>query len=337
MTEKTKLEIPTWEIIKVILVVVGFGLLFLVRDVVALFFVVLILTATFSPVVKTWSKYIGRILSIILLFLIFALAAGAVIYFLIPPMITQTALLANNIPAYISTINFETLHVYAPDIRQFLQGISSNLGTISSNVFSFTAGIFNGIFTLIMIFVLTFYMLVDESNIKKFVSSLFTPDHKENAVAVINKIASKVGGWFRGQMILGLIIFLIVYIGLTIIGIPYALVLAIIAGILEIVPTVGPIIAGAVAALVALTISPLAALLVIILFLAVQMLENTFIVPKVMQKAIGISPVVIILAIIAGAKLLGVVGAIISIPIAASISVLIMEWPTISKMFSKEN
>ena len=96
-------------------------------------------------------------------------------------------------------------------------------------------------------------------------------------------------------------------------------------------------IAGAVAALVALTISPLAALLVIILFLAVQMLENTFIVPKVMQKAIGISPVVIILAIIAGAKLLGVVGAIISIPIAASISVLIMEWPTISKMFSKEN
>jgi len=132
-----------------------------------------------------------------------------------------------------------------------------------------------------------------------------------------------------------LIIFLIVYIGLTIIGIPYALVLAIIAGILEIVPTVGPIIAGAIAALVALTISPLAALLVIILFLAVQMLENTFIVPKVMQKAIGVSPVVIILAIIAGAKLLGVVGAIISIPIAASISVLIMEWPTISKIFAK--
>ena len=336
MTEKTKLEIPIWEIVKVILVIVGFGILFLIRDVVALFFVVLILTATFSPVVKTWSKYIGRILSIILLFLIFALAAGAVIYFLIPPMITQTALLANNIPAYISTINFETLHVYAPDIRQFLQGISSNLGTISSNVFSFTAGVFNGIVTLIMIFVLTFYMLVDESNIKKFVSSLFTPDHKENAVAVINKIATKVGGWFRGQMILALVIFLLSYVGLTIIGIPYALVLAIIAGILEIVPTVGPIIAGAIAALVALTISPLTTLLVIIFFLVIQMLENTFIVPKVMQKAVGISPVVIILAIIAGAKLLGIVGAIISIPIAASISVLIIEWPTISKMFSKE-
>jgi len=336
MTEKTKLEIPIWEIVKVILVIVGFGILFLIRDVVALFFVVLILTATFSPVVKTWSKYIGRILSIILLFLIFALAAGAVIYFLIPPMITQTALLANNIPAYISTINFETLHVYAPDIRQFLQGISSNLGTISSNVFSFTAGVFNGIVTLIMIFVLTFYMLVDESNIKKFVSSLFTPDHKENAVAVINKIATKVGGWFRGQMILALVIFLLSYVGLTIIGIPYALVLAIIAGILEIVPTVGPIIAGAIAALVALTISLLTTLLVIIFFLVIQMLENTFIVPKVMQKAVGISPVVIILAIIAGAKLLGIVGAIISIPIAASISVLIIEWPTISKMFSKE-
>lgn len=335
MTEKIKLEISTWEIIKVILVIIGFGLLYLVRDVVALFFVVLILTATFSPVVKIWSRYIGRILSIIFLFLIFFLLAGVVIYFLIPPMINQTALLANNIPAYISTINFESFHDYAPDIRQFLQGISSNLGTISSNVFSFTAGIFNGIFTLVMIFVLTFYMLVDENNIKKFVSSLFAHDHKENAVALINKIASKVGSWFRGQMILGLIIFLIVYIGLIIIGIPYALVLAIIAGILEIIPTVGPIIAGAIAALVALTISPVASLLVVILFLAVQMLENTFIVPKVMQKAIGVSPVMIILAIIAGAKLLGTVGAIISIPVAASISVLIMEWPTISKMFSK--
>lgn len=336
MTEKTKLEIPTWEIVKIILVIIAFGLLFLIRDVVGLFFIVLILTATFSPVIKTWSKYIGRVLAIIALFLIFVFVVGTVVYFLIPPMVTQTTLLANNIPAYINTIDFESLHVYAPDIREFLQGISSNLGTISSNIFSFTAGIFSGIFTLVMIFVLTFYMLVDENNVKKFISSLFAPSHKENAIQVINKIANKVGSWFRGQIVLGLIIFIIDYIGLTIIGIPYALVLAIISGFLEIVPTVGPVISGIIAALVALTISPLAALMVIILYLVVQTLENTFIVPKVMQKAIGVSPVVIILAIIAGAKLLGVVGAIISIPIAASISVLIIEWPTISKMFSKE-
>lgn len=336
MSEKTKLEIPTWEVVKVILVVIAFVLLFLVRDVVGLFFVVLILTATFSPVVKTWSKYIGRILSIVSLFFIFVVAIGAIVYFLIPPMVAQTALLANNIPVYINSIDFESLHVYAPDIREFLQTISSNLGVIGSNIFSFTAGIFSGIFALIMIIVLTFYMLVDENNIKKYISSLFAPDHKEGAVAVINKIAYKVGGWFRGQMILGLIIFIIDYTGLLIIGIPYALVLAIIAGLLEIVPTVGPAISGIIAALVALTVSPLAALLVVILYLVVQMLENTFLVPKIMQKAIGVSPVVIILAIIVGAKLLGVVGAIISIPIAASISVMVLEWPTISKMFAKE-
>lgn len=335
MQEKTKLEIPTWEIVKVILIVTAFILLYLVRDVVGLFFIVLILAATFSPVVKKWSKYIGRTLAIICLFLIFAIVAGTIVYFLIPPMVEQTTLLANNIPAYISSIDFESLHVYVPDIRQFLQGISSNLGAIGSNIFSFTAGIFSGIFTLVMIFVLTFYMLIDEDNVKRFVSSLFIPDHKENAVAVINKIVAKVGSWFRGQMLLALIIFAIDYIGLLIIGIPYALVLAIISGLLEIVPTVGPTIAAIIAALVALTISPLTALLVIILYMVVQILENSFIVPKIMQKAVGVSPVVIILAIIAGAKLLGVVGAIISIPIAASISVLISEWPTISKIFAK--
>ena len=112
--------------------------------------------------------------------------------------------------------------------------------------------------------------------------------------------------------------------------------MALLAGLLEIIPTVGPFISGTIAVLFALTISPWKALFVAIFYMAVQLLENNFLVPKIMQKAIGISPVVIIISVIVGAKLLGVIGAILSIPIAASISVIIIEWPTISKMFSKE-
>jgi predicted PurR-regulated permease PerM len=186
------------------------------------------------------------------------------------------------------------------------------------------------------IFILTFYLLLDEKNVKNFISNILPSEYQEQIIAVINKIAVKVGSWFRGQVFLGLIIFVIDYIGLTILHVPYALILAIIAGLLELIPTVGPFIAGLIAAFVALTISPWLALLVICLFLAVQFVENIIIVPKVMQKAVGISPVVILIALLIGGKLMGVIGAILAIPLAASLSVVILEWPTISKLFAKK-
>ncbi len=336
MPEKLKVEISTWTIAKIILIAIGFYLLFLVKDIVALFFVVLILVATFSPVVKTWQKYIGRILSIITLFLILIGILFAVVYIIIPPLINQTSQLAQSIPDYFRNSNINSLRQHVPTIQKTLDNLSSNLGALTTNLFSLTAGIIRSVFTILMVFVLTFYLLIDESNAKKYISSLFKPSQKEQAIMVIDKISLKVGSWFRGQMLLGLIIFTLDFIGLTIIGVPYALILAIISGLLELVPTIGPIISGAIAALVALTVSPWLMLLVIGMYFIVQILENILIVPKIMQKAIGISPVIILLALLIGAKLLGIVGAVLSIPLAASISVIILEWPTITKIFSKE-
>jgi len=335
MDQKVKFEISTWAVAKVFLIAILFYLFFLVQDIVALFFVVLILTATFSPVVKSWSKYLGRTLSIVSLFLLFLASIAAVIYLIIPPLVIQTTQLANSIPEFVGNINFESIKPYVPSIKSSLDSFSSNIGALGSNIFSFTANLFSGIFTVLMIFVLTYYMLIDETNIKKYISSLLPADHREDAISVINKIASKVGSWFRGQMFLGIIIFVVDYIGLSIIGVPYALILALIAGLLELIPTVGPIISGSIATIVALTISPWKALFVVAFYFLIQMFENLFLVPKVMQKAVGISPVVIILAIFIGAKLFGILGAMLSVPLAASLSVVILEWPVISRMFSK--
>jgi len=336
MTEKVKFEITTWTIVKFFLVAIGFTLLYFVRDVVALFFIVLILVATFSPTVKIWQKYIGRTLSIVALFLILLAAIFIVVYIIIPPLVTQTAQLAQNIPDYFRNTNFTSIRSHIPNIQSTLDNLSSNLGALTSNIFNFTAGIIRGVFAILMVFILTFYFLIDEVNVKKFISSLFQNNHREQAIGIMNKIVAKVGSWFRGQMFLGLTIFIIDFIGLSILGVPYALILAIISGLLELIPTIGPIISGTIAALVALTVSPWLALLVIGMYLLVQLLENILIVPKVMQKAVGISPVVILLALLVGAKLMGIVGAILSIPLAASLSVVILEWPTISKIFSKE-
>ena len=336
MPEKVKFEISTWAIVKVILIIVGFVLLYLVKDVVALFFVVLILAATFSPIVKTWQKYIGRTLSIVSLFLIFFALIFAVVYIIIPPMVSEISQLAQSVPEYLRNTNFSSLRQHIPSIQNALDTFSSNLGSLTTNLFSFTAGVIQAVFAIFMVFVLTFYLLIDESNVKKFISSLFSPDHKDQAIIVINKIALKVGSWFRGQMFLGLTIFVIDFIGLSILHVPYALILAVISGLLEMIPTIGPFVSGTIAALVALTVSPWLALFVVGMYLIVQLLENILIVPKVMQKATGVSPVIILLALLVGAKLMGIVGAVLSIPLAASLSVVIMEWTTISRIFSKE-
>lgn len=336
MPEKVKFEISTWTIVKIVLVILAFYLIFLVRDVVALFFVVLILVATFSPTVKVWQKYIGRIFSIVALFLIFIAVIFSVVYIIIPPLVAQIGQLAQNIPDYLQNTNFASLQQHIPSIQNTLDNLASNLGTLTSNIYTFTTSVISAVFAVLMVLILTFYMLINEQDIKKFVSFIFAENRRESAILVINKISAKIGSWFRGQMFLGLAIFVLDFIGLSILGVPYALVLAIISGIFELIPTIGPIISGTIAALVALTISPWLALLVICMYLVVQLLENIFIVPKVMQKATGISPVVILLALLVGAKLMGIVGAILSIPLAASLSVVIIEWSTISRLFSKE-
>lgn len=336
MENKMKIEISTWTIIKVFLVAAGIFLLYYVRDIVALIFIVLVLVATFSPIIKIWQKYLGRILSIILLFLALIILITGAIYIIFPPLVDEVTQLAISVPTYISQTNINSLRQYTPEIRSGLQSLSSNLGSITTNLYSITAGVFGAVFSILMILVLTFYMLVEEVGIKKQISAFFSEEHREEGIEVINKIAVKVGAWFRGQIFLGFAIFMITYIGLTLFDVPYALVLALLAGILEIVPTVGPFVSGAVAVLFALTISPWKALFVAIFYLAVQLFENNVLVPKIMQKAIGISPVIIIIAIVIGAKLLGIVGAILAIPLAASLSVIIIEWPTISGIFAKK-
>jgi len=337
MSEKVKFEISTWTVIKVILIVLAFFLFYLVRDVVALFFVVLILAATFMPVIKNWQKYIGRPLSILALFLIFIGVILSVVYIIVPPLFSQASQLALNIPVYIRQTNYDVIKNYLPNIQNAFDNLSNNFGSITTNIFNITAGVFQAIFAILMVIILTLYILIEEKQVKQYISSIFVSNHREEGVEVINKIALKVGSWFRGQMLLGLIIFVVIYIGLSILQVPYALILAVIAGLLELIPTVGPIVSAVIAALIALTVSPWTALFVIILFLVVSLLENAFLVPKIMQKAVGISPVVILLALLVGAKLMGIVGAILSIPLAASLSVVILEWPTISKIFAKEN
>lgn len=335
MREKIDLNISFWTITKVILAVLLIYVLFLIRDILALLFIVLILVASFSPVVESWSRAVGRTLSIIAIVVIFVGLLTLGIYIVIPPMINQIAELTRTLPNQFS--RYDIIRSHLPSLQSSLSVITNSVGNVASGVITITSSVVSGVIAFIAAVVMFAYFLIDEKAMKYFVLSLFPDNHRDNMAQVMRKIAKKVGDWFRGQILLALIIGVIDLVGLSILGVPYALTLAVISGILEIVPTLGPIIAGLTAAIVALTISPIKALLVIIFYIIIQQLENNFIVPKVMQKAVGLSPAIIIAAVLIGAKLMGIIGAVIAVPLAASLSVVLSEWPTIRKYLASND
>jgi len=336
MEQRLKIDISFITILKIAGALLFIYLLFIIRDVLALIFVTIIIVAALSPVVESLQKKMNRTLAVTLVFAVLALLVAGVLYAIIPPLINQSEQLANNLPNYIerSAFYYHSIEEYLPTVQSSIDKMSEYLSTASKNIFSATTGIFGGIISLVTVIVLSFYLLIDEMAFKKTFYSLLPPGKIEDVSEITKKIAIKVGDWLRGQLLLGGVVALVDLIGLLIIGIPYALVIALVSGILEIVPVIGPIIAGIIAAVVALTVSPVKALIVVVLYIVVQQLENHVLVPQIMKKAVGLSPVIIIIAVITGAKLMGITGALIAIPIAGVISVVAQDWDTIKRIFS---
>lgn len=333
MEQKVKIDIPVSVVVKVLLTILVFALLYFIRDLIALFFVVLILVAAFRPIVKKWGGKIHRIPAVIILLLILIILIAGFVYVVIPPLVDQSKQLVENAPAI--SEKFIYLKDRFPLLDRFVQSIPQEIGNISTNFISLTAGFLGGILTFITVIVLTVYLLLEDESMSHLARLAIPAEKQENALVVIRKIYAKVGDWLRAQLILGLIMGLVTFIALSIIRLPYALTVGIVAGVLEFIPILGPIIAGALAAIIALSISPLMVFLVIIITIILHQLENNLIVPYIMKKAVGLPPAIIIMAVLIGAKLLGITGAILALPVTASLYVLIQDWPKIKEVFSK--
>ena len=160
---------------------------------------------------------------------------------------------------------------------------------------------------------------------KKVVWSIAPPKYQMYIMGLINRMQQKIGLWLRGQLILSLIIFFLTFIGLSILGVKYALVLALIAGMTEFVPYLGPIFASIPAIFLAFTQSPMLGLFVAILYYIIQLTENNIIVPKLMQKVVGLNPIVSIAVLLIGFEVAGIAGAVLSIPVATAVNVFLTD------------
>jgi predicted PurR-regulated permease PerM len=246
-----------------------------------------------------------------------------------PPMIRQSQEFWKRLPDYMDQAQQRLAGwgLIAPDtsFKELLQQAPAGGGDAVSVVLGALSGFVGGIFGLITILLLTFYMLVDSQNMFQLFVRVF-PRGKRNQVAEISGlVAQKISAWLGGQMLLGLIIGTLSAIGYFAMGVPYFFVLAVIAGIGEMIPMVGPLLAAIPAVLVALTVSPGLALGVAGFCWGLQLLENNVLVPKVMGETVGLSAVTVIASLIIGSELLGFVGALLAVPTAAIIQVLIEE------------
>jgi predicted PurR-regulated permease PerM len=198
-------------------------------------------------------------------------------------------------------------------------------GDVVGTVFGAIMGVLGGLFGLLTILILTFYLLVDADSLRDTLLRLFPSSQRRRVAAASRDITLKVSAWLGGQLLLGAIIGITSAIGLWAIGIPFFYVLALISGIGELIPVVGPILSAIPAIAVASTVSFNKVLLVVIFFVVQQQFENHVLVPKVMERQVGISAVTVIVALLIGGRMLGIVGAILAVPTAAILQVLLIE------------
>jgi len=311
-----KIEISHKTITFTVFLLLSLVFLYQVKNIILLLFIGIIFMSALSPIVDKLEKFkIPRGLAIILLYIIIWGGISYGVASLVPPLVEQSSIFISRLPEDVNLLNQNKfdLSVFKPQ-----------LNLLPEKILKFAVNIFNNVITLFTFMVIVFYLILERKNLKKYLVFLFGDGNREkHAEEFISKLEHKLGGWMRGQLALMVIIALMSYAGLTFLGVEFAIPLAFIAGLFEIIPNIGPAISMIPATLVGLGTSPRLGLAVFLLYLIIQQLENNFIVPKVMAKAVGLSPLIIIIALLTGFKTAGAAGAVLAVPTLLLIEVVI--------------
>lgn len=336
-TNHSVVTISTATIFKIIAVVIILVILFFIADIIGLLFAAFIIASAISPWVNFCERHkIPRSLGVLALYIVGLGVVAGIAIVLIPLLTFELKSLATQLPDIYSNLYNYWAKLQgsalgqnpqgAEFIRQTISSFNSTLGDLTTSIFSTVTSFVGGMAAFVVILVIAFYLSVDKSGLRALLRNVAPESYQPYLNRLLARIQNKMGGWLRGQLLLSAIIFALVFIGLSIMGVPYALVFALVAGIFEIIPFLGPILGALLPVLFAFTISPTLALMVAILFFVVQQLENHLIVPKVMSMSTGLNPVVILLVILVGAKLGGILGALLAVPIATVIAVFLEDF-----------
>jgi predicted PurR-regulated permease PerM len=311
---------------------------YIVRDVLLIVYVSVVLAIGFSPIVRLIergqllpvAKRLPRWLAILILYVAILGTLALVIALVLPPLVKQASGLWENIQEL-----FEKVQAYLLEkgwlkehltMREAVERAPVGSGDAVSHVGRAVKSVAGGIFGLITILILTFYMLVDSWSLREYALRMFPKSKRARIDATGRVVMTKVSAWLGGQLLLAGSIGATSAIGLWALGIPFFYVLAVLSAVGEMIPIVGPILSAIPAIAVASTLGIKKVLLVVGFFLLQQQLENHILVPKIMSRQVGVSPVTVIVSLLIGASLLGIVGAILAVPTAAILIVIAQEF-----------
>ncbi len=312
------------------IVVVGVLLIaaFYARDTFVVAFIALIISSALRrPVDYLESKRIPRILSVLMIFLIAVALIGLILYAIVPIVLIQMKYVMTNI----SDIHIPFLESLggAQVITNLDQNISGWIGNFfygGSNILDVLGAVAGNAVLVFVVIVLSLYLSISKGSIERFVRDMVPLDKETYIIDLYRRTQHKLGKWLTSQIILSIIVGSMTFAGLLIMGTEYALVIGIFAALLEIVPYAGPIATGIVAFIMIVPQSASLAVGAIILFFVIHQIENHILVPLIVGRVVGIDPVMVVLAILAGSQIDGLVGAVIAIPVAIIIQEVMDDW-----------
>ena len=331
-----KIDISYNFLLKVVLLAVGAVFIYMTRNIIGMLLVSILLTTSITPFVdllhkkKKLPRWVGIIIVYFGIIGLFLLIVGL----LLPAIINELKNLIDKVPDIYSTINDKFNNINSPFIQDtlketvlnFTNSFAKKIENGGDGIFKSVSSVLTGISFFTITMIITFYMTMEEDGPSRLIKAVIPKKFHCFSLKILSKIQKTVGSWLKGQLSLSFIIGALCYIALVIFGVNYAILLALFAGVTEIIPYIGPVLGAIPAVLIALTQSPTKGLFVLIIYIVIQQLENNLIVPKVMKKSVGLNPIIVIIVIMIGVKIAGIAGALLAVPFTAVIQVLAQEF-----------
>lgn len=270
---------------------------------------------------------IPRTLGVILIFLVFALLVFLVLYAVIPLLLVDVMNTFSDLPQksnvwWASLVSFQTSQSFAG----FVNKISAQFLSQNASPFASLSNLFGGVALAISIVISAFYLSLSRDGVERFIKAVLPDVHLERTLRIYARARRRIGTWFRTQIILSVTMAVLVWAVLFVLQVPHSFVLGFLAGVFELVPFLGPILAGAAAVLSALEVSSPLGLYTLIAFLFVHQVENHLLVPLLAGRNLGLHPVIVIMALLVGAEAAGLLGILISVPLAVVLQEIIEDW-----------
>ncbi len=332
MTSNDKVDIGTRLLLRAMLIVGGVYLLYLLRDVVIVVLFAVLTAAALIPAInklRAWglSRTAAVILTYAVLFLVGVTLVGIfipVLFIEVKEFLSHWSQYTQQLSTLLSGWDTYTQNLgFSFDKQTLLANLEGSMSEWFGGLFSTTIGFFQGFIHVIGFFFLALYLSLEEKGIEKFFLILTPDEYHKHALSLASRMQGKVSQWLLGQVLLMIIAFVIYYIGLLIIGVPYALAIAFFGGLMEIIPYIGPVLAAVPAIIIGLLYSPGLGLAALIFYLIAHQVEAHIIAPQVMKRSANLNPVVLIIAILVGIELGGPLGVVLAVPLTMVLSVFV--------------